>query len=238
MTNDTPRRPRAYDKGMATEGSPDPRKHWESVYSAKATTEVSWYQSEATLSHELIRKVAPDRSSAILDVGGGASTLVDSLVEEGYSNVGVLDIASNALDAAKARLGPAAGRVRWLTGNVLDADIADHTIDVWHDRAVFHFLLSADDRGRYVGQVRRTLRPGGHVIIATFAEDGPEQCSGLHVARYDAAQMQAEFGPDFELLDSIREEHTTPSGKRQSFRYCIFAYAIRDVPLRRGPFLS
>ena len=217
----------------------DPRKHWESVYSARRATDVSWYQREATLSRELIRKVAPDRSAAILDVGGGASTLVDSLIADGYSNLTVLDIAANALDTARARLGAAAARVRWMTGDVLDPDIADHTIDVWHDRAVFHFLLSAEDRHRYVDQVRRTLRRDGHVIIATFAEDGPERCSGLPVARYDAAQMQAELGSDFQLLDSIREEHVTPAEKRQSFRYCLFAKAaITDAPPRRGPSLS
>lgn len=217
----------------------DPRKHWESVYDARRATDVSWYQREATLSRELIRMVAPDPASAILDVGGGASTLVDSLIADGYSNLTVLDIAANALDTARARLGAAAVRVRWMTGDVLDPDIADHTIDVWHDRAVFHFLLSAEDRRRYVDQVRRTLRRAGHVIIATFAEDGPEQCSGLAVARYDAAQMQAELGSDFELLDSIREEHVTPADKRQSFRYCLFANAaITDAPPRREPSLS
>lgn len=214
----------------------DARKHWESVYNAKRATEVSWYQPEATLSCELIRRVATAPSSAILDVGGGASTLVDLLLKDGYSNVIVLDIAANALATAEARLGASAAAVRWITGDVLDPDIGDHTIDVWHDRAVFHFLLSAEDRRRYVAQVRRTLRRDGHLIIATFAEDGPEQCSGLPVARYGAAQMQAEFGPDFQLLDSIREEHITPAGKRQAFRYSLFAQsAVMDAPPRRGP---
>ena len=202
----------------------DVRDHWESIYGTKAPTEVSWYQREATLSLELIRQIAPSQTAAILDVGGGASTLVDSLVSLRYSNITVLDIAANALANAQARLGSEAQRVRWIAGDALALDLAAHSVDVWHDRAVFHFLLSPEDRQRYVAQVRRVLRPNGHVIIATFAEDGPTRCSGLPVVRYNAEQLHGEFGDDFHLLTTLREEHTTPSAARQSFRYCLCSF--------------
>jgi ubiquinone/menaquinone biosynthesis C-methylase UbiE len=202
----------------------DVKNHWESIYSTRDASEVSWYQREATLSVHLIRRVAPTESVAILDVGGGASTLVDSLVSLGYIDVTVLDIAANALANARARLDSKAQRVRWIAGDVLALDLPDHSVDVWHDRAVFHFLLLPEDRRRYVAQVRRVLRANGHVIIATFAEDGPTKCSGLPVARYDAAQLHGQFGNDFQLLSSVREEHVTPGGGRQRFRYCLCSF--------------
>ena len=202
----------------------DARSHWESIYGTKAVDEVSWYQREATVSLRLIQGVTSDRNAAILDVGGGASTLVDSLVSLGYTNVTVMDIAANALANARARLGAEAGRVHWIAGDVLTLDLPDHSVDVWHDRAVFHFLTSIDDRRRYVSQVRRVLQPNGHVIVATFAEDGPTRCSGLPVIRYDAEHLHAEFGEGFQLLTTIREEHTTPTGARQLFRYCLCSY--------------
>ena len=207
----------------------DVKNHWESIYSAKDASEVSWYQREATVSIELIRQVAPTRTAAILDVGGGASTLVDSLVSLGYSDVTVLDIAASALATARARLDAKAQRVRWIAGDVLALQLPDHSVDVWHDRAVFHFLLLPEDRRRYVEQVRRVLRPNGHVIIATFAEDGPTKCSGLPVARYDAAQLHDEFGDDFQLLSTIREEHVTPSGGHQRFRYCLCSFHSQKI---------
>ncbi|HSP15384.1 MAG TPA: class I SAM-dependent methyltransferase [Thermoanaerobaculia bacterium] len=202
----------------------DSKTHWESIYSTKNVTEVSWYQREPALSVQLIQRVASDPAAVILDVGGGASTLVDSLVGLHYRNVTVLDIAANALAAAQTRLGSNADRVRWLAGDVLALDLPDHSVDVWHDRAVFHFLLSPEQRQRYVAQVRRVVRKHGHVIVATFAEDGPVRCSGLPVARYDAQQLHGEFGAGFDLLTTLREEHTTPSGARQSFRYCLCAF--------------
>jgi ubiquinone/menaquinone biosynthesis C-methylase UbiE len=203
----------------------DSRDHWETIYGTKAATDVSWYQLEATVSLQLIRQVAPSHTAAILDVGGGASTLVDSLVSLHYSNITVLDIAANALASARARLGSKAERVRWIAGDALAIDLPDHSIDVWHDRAVFHFLLSAEDRRRYVAQVKRVLRNDGHVIIATFAEDGPTRCSGLPVERYNAEQLHGEFGDEFRLLTSVRERHITPGGTHQSFRYCLCSYA-------------
>jgi ubiquinone/menaquinone biosynthesis C-methylase UbiE len=202
----------------------DVKNHWESIYSEKAATDVSWYQREASLSIQLIQHVAPGKTHSILDVGGGASTLVDSLISLKYADITVLDIAANALANARSRLGSKSERVRWIAGDVLTIDLPDHSVDVWHDRAVFHFLLLPEDRQRYVAQVRRLVRPNGHVIIATFAEDGPTRCSGLPVARYDAAQLHGEFGDDFQLLNTIREEHLTPGGGRQRFRYCLCSF--------------
>jgi ubiquinone/menaquinone biosynthesis C-methylase UbiE len=202
----------------------DVKSHWETIYRTKSAAEVSWYQREATLSLQLIRELAPDRSASIIDVGGGASTLVDSLLEAGYDNLAVIDIATAALATAQKRLGSSAERVRWIASDVLALNLPDHSVDVWHDRAVFHFLIAAEDRKRYVEQVKRILRPEGHVIIATFAEDGPEKCSGLPVARYDAEHLHGEFGAEFRLLRTLREDHTTPGGMVQRFRYCICSY--------------
>ena len=199
----------------------DPRAHWQKVYETKKPTEVSWYQPAAKVSLSLIRRVAPDRSAAIIDVGGGASTLVDGLLAAGYSSVSVLDVSSAALAQASERLGGDAARVTWLEANVLDAALPASAYDVWHDRAVFHFLTEAADRERYVKQVRRSVRPGGYVMVATFASDGPTKCSGLEVARYAPEELHGEFGSDFQLVDSAREEHHTPTGAVQPFIYCL-----------------
>jgi len=199
----------------------DPRAHWQKVYETRKPTEVSWYQPAAGVSSSLIRRVAPDRSAAIIDVGGGASTLVDGLLAAGYSSVSVLDVSSAALAQASERLGGDAARVTWLEANVLDAALPASAYDVWHDRAVFHFLTEAVDRERYVKQVRRSVRPGGYVMVATFASDGPTKCSGLEVARYAPEELHGEFGSDFQLVDSAREEHHTPTGAVQPFIYCL-----------------
>jgi ubiquinone/menaquinone biosynthesis C-methylase UbiE len=200
----------------------DSRAHWESVYQAKRADEVSWFQREPAVSRELIQRVAPDRSSRIIDVGGGASTLVDALLATGYEALTVLDIADGALAQARVRLGERAGRVQWMAGDVRTIDLPAAAFDVWHDRAVFHFLTDARDRAAYAGQLRRAVRPGGHAIVATFAEDGPERCSGLPVVRYSPEALRLEFGEPFRLIDSVRELHTTPSGSSQSFVYCLF----------------
>ena len=199
----------------------NPRDHWESVYEEKAPDEVSWFQLEPRLSHALITGAAPLPGARIVDVGGGASTLVDLLLADEYSNVTVLDLVAGALTRAQARLGADAARVTWLTADVLSHTFAPQSIDVWHDRAVFHFLTRADDRARYISQVRHAVRPGGHVLVATFAEDGPTRCSGLAVARYSPAQLHGVFGAGFVLEQSVREDHTTPSGARQAFAYCL-----------------
>lgn len=200
----------------------NPKEHWETIYTTKSPSEVSCFQRQPTLSLDFIREIAPDRRALIIDVGGGASTLVDSLLSLGYQQPMVLDIADQALAHSRARLGPRADDVQWLCGSVLDAPLPDRAFDVWHDRAVFHFLTDAEDRRQYVSQVRRALRPEGHVVIATFAEDGPTRCSGLQIARYSAPELEAEFGTQFRLIRTAREEHSTPSGSLQAFRYCLF----------------
>jgi len=199
----------------------DAEAHWEKVYTTKAPTDVSWYQPDAELSLKLIRQAAPDHAAAIIDVGGGASTLVDGLLDEGYTNVTVLDLSASALGQAAARLGEDAGGVRWIEADIRDADLAVHAYDVWHDRAVFHFLTAPADRRRYVEQVLRAVKVGGHVLVATFASDGPTHCSGLEVARYEPDELHAQFGSEFELLKSVREQHKTPSGAVQPFVYCM-----------------
>ena len=199
----------------------DPRSHWQRVYTTKKPTEVSWYQPTAALSVSMIRRVAPDHAAAIIDVGGGASTLVDGLLADGYKNVTVLDVSGAALAEASARLGSEAARVTWLEANVLDAALPASVYDVWHDRAVFHFLTEVPDRKRYVQQVRAAVRLGGYVMVATFASDGPTKCSGLDVARYSPQELHGQFGSEFQLLESAREEHHTPAGSIQPFVYCL-----------------
>lgn len=195
--------------------------HWESVYQTKAVDEVSWYRPHLEVSLSLIEQAATDCGSAIIDVGGGEATLVDDLVARGYRNVTVLDISQAAIEVAKARMGSAATSVRWITGDITAVELEAARYDVWHDRAVFHFLTNADDRAAYVRQVARAVTVGGHVIVATFGLDGPEKCSGLDVVRYDAENLHGEFGPKFRLLDSVTELHETPWGAPQQFMYCF-----------------
>ena len=197
------------------------RDHWESIYHSKPAWEVSWYQREATISRAHIQRVTPELDSPIIDVGGGASTLVDGLLDAGYRAVTVLDLAPSALAVAQQRLGERAGRVRWSASDVLTTPLPAARYAVWHDRAVFHFLTDPKDRMRYVAQTRWVVRPGGHVIVASFAPEGPARCSGLEVVRYSPEMMHAQFGQGFRLLDSVREDHHTPSGVTQAFVYCL-----------------
>jgi ubiquinone/menaquinone biosynthesis C-methylase UbiE len=178
------------------------------------------------LSLTFIHRFTPDVHSAIADVGGGASTLVDNLLRAGYNNVMVLDVSAAALRQARKRLGDAATQVSWREANVMDPVLPERSIDFWHDRAVFHFLTNPYDRAQYVQQVRRVLRPGGYALIATFAEDGPQRCSGLEVVRYGVSELQAQFGEGFLLVAAEREDHPTPTGVHQAFQYCLF----RSVP--------
>lgn len=204
----------------------DRRQHWERIYAEKRPDEVSWFQAEARLSLDLITRAAsPD--AVIADIGGGASRLVDGLLERGFHDIRVLDLSAAALSASRARLGPRADSVAWITADVLTAAFAPASIDVWHDRAVFHFLTDRADRARYVEQVRRAVRPGGLVLVATFAEDGPLKCSGLEVARYSAESLHGEFGDDFRVVESAREAHRTPSGAEQRFTYCLCRFEPR-----------
>jgi 2-polyprenyl-3-methyl-5-hydroxy-6-metoxy-1,4-benzoquinol methylase len=195
--------------------------HWENVYQTKAVDEVSWYRPHLETSLTLIEHATPGTGSAVIDVGGGEATLVDDLVERGYSDVTVLDISQAAIDVAKGRVGCAGASVHWIAGDITAVELEAARYDVWHDRAVFHFLTSPDDRAAYVRQVARSVRIGGHVIIATFGLDGPEKCSGLDVVRYNAESLHGEFGRKFRLLESITELHETPWGAPQQFMYCF-----------------
>jgi SAM-dependent methyltransferase len=208
----------------------DRRAHWERVYSEKSPDQVSWFQAEARLSLDLITRFAVSPTASIVDVGGGASRLVDGLLARGYRELRVLDLSASALAATHARLGTGGDRVHWSVGDVLEAEFTAQSVDVWHDRAVFHFLTDPADRARYVAQVRHAVRPDGLVLVATFAEDGPLKCSGLEVARYSPEALHHEFGDDFVVLESHREEHRTPWDAVQQFTYCLCRYA----PGRRG----
>lgn len=199
----------------------DPRTHWETVYRTKDFHEVSWFQAEARRSLDLIDAVCPDRAAPIIDVGAGASVLVDNLLEAGYRDLSVLDLSDTALKISRARLGADSAKVKWMRADILRTELDKHAYAVWHDRAVFHFLTDAADRKAYVEQVRCAVRPGGHVLIATFAEDGPDRCSGLPVVRYSAEGLHSEFGTGFQLVRKEHEDHHTPLGGEQSFLYCL-----------------
>jgi 2-polyprenyl-3-methyl-5-hydroxy-6-metoxy-1,4-benzoquinol methylase len=195
--------------------------HWEGVYATKGENEVSWFQKSPAISLEMIRQANPDPEAAIVDIGGGASRLVDSLLQEGYRSIAVLDLSAHALDAAKARIGPAAAGVDWIVADITAWQPA-RSYDVWHDRAAFHFLTEPHDRAAYLERLRSAIRPGGQVIIGTFALDGPEKCSGLPVQRYDSAALAAELGAEFELMDSRSEVHHTPWNSTQAFQFSRF----------------
>ena len=196
--------------------------HWERIYSTKPPTEVSWYQPEPSLSLELIAAAGKGLDARVMDVGGGASVLVDRLLDRGCERVTVLDVSATALERAKARLGRRAERVSWLVGDVTELTVPEGAFDIWHDRALFHFLTEPGDRRKYAQAAVRALTPRGHVVIATFAIDGPPKCSGLDVARYSPATLQSELGPAFELRETRTEVHTTPRGVQQPFLYARF----------------
>ena len=198
----------------------DRKAHWETVYRDKSETQVSWFQESPALSLELISALAPAPDAAIIDMGGGASRLVDALVAHGYGDVTVLDLSQGALQAAQARLGAAHG-VEWIAADATDWR-PHRTYDLWHDRAAFHFLTSPEDRARYIQRLTEALAPGGHAIIATFAPDGPDRCSGLPIVRYDAAALSAELGEVFTLMDTCTHAHSTPWGSVQRFQFSVF----------------
>ena len=198
----------------------DAKSHWERVYRTKQPNEVSWYRPHLDISLQLIEGAAPNRDAQIIDVGGGESTLVDDLLARRYHNLSILDVSSTALAVAKERLGDSANTVNWLCGNVTTIDLTRHQYDVWHDRAVFHFMTESKDRAAYVRQVAHAVKPGGHVIVATFGPEGPAQCSGLDVVRYDPESLHGEFGTSFRLVKHLTELHLTPAGLIQQFIYC------------------
>ncbi len=199
----------------------DKKGHWESIYSQKRSSEVSWYQQHPEYSLSLIESSGVDKSVQIIDIGGGASTLVDCLLATGFRNISVLDIADSAISQAKTRLAQQAEKIKWIVQDITSFK-TDQLYELWHDRAVFHFLTNADDRSSYLKTISRALKPGAHVIIATFNLNGPEKCSGLDVVRYSPETLSQTFGDGFLLHETKTEKHQTPSGAWQSFVYCHF----------------
>jgi 2-polyprenyl-3-methyl-5-hydroxy-6-metoxy-1,4-benzoquinol methylase len=198
----------------------DTKRHWENVYTTKAPDAVSWYRRHLETSLALIERAADARESSIIDVGAGESTLVDDLLLRGYKNLSVLDVSQTAIEVTKKRLGSAAEQVRWLVGDIVEIELEPCAYDLWHDRAVFHFLTTPERRITYVQQVTRAVKPGGHVIVSTFGPEGPTECSGLKVMRYGAESLHGEFGGRFRLVESSKELHQTPFGTTQQFLYC------------------
>lgn len=199
----------------------DAQTHWENIYSKKTADAVSWYRPHLETSLELIERAAPGPLASIIDIGGGESTLADDLLARGYQNITVLDISQTAIDVSKTRLNAASEHIRWLVSDITKAKIEFSAYDVWHDRAVFHFLTASEERIAYVRQVANAVKAGGHVIVSTFGPEGPTKCSGLDVVRYDAESLHREFGVRFRLLESSKELHRTPSDKIQQFLYCF-----------------
>jgi SAM-dependent methyltransferase len=194
--------------------------HWDHIYETKAGNELSWFQEHPAISLDLIRATGAKPGAAIIDIGGGKSRLVDALLDEGFC-ASVLDLSGSALAAAKARLGSRSAKVAWITADVTAWEPSE-TYDLWHDRAAFHFLTEAAGRQAYAERVAKAVRPGGHVIIGTFAPDGPERCSGLPVQRHDAASIGAVLGERFTLVQSRRRDHVTPAGRTQRFQFSTF----------------
>lgn len=203
--------------------------HWEHVYQSKQVDQVSWFQEHAIQSLAMLHESGVGTRGAILDVGGGASTFVDDLLADGYRNVTVVDIAEAALSATRRRLGADAAHVQWVVGDVTQLSLAANAFDFWHDRAVFHFLTEEVERQAYVRAVLRSLKPGGYLMVATFAEDGPERCSGLPAMRYPPSALQGAFGEAFSLARHAREEHRTPFGTTQAFTYCLFRRSSTEL---------
>ena len=194
--------------------------HWDTVFRSKAPESVSWYRPHLEASLELIARHATGRSASIIDVGAGESTLVDDLLTGGYEAITILDVSKTAMETTKTRLGPAAEKVRWVVGDITRVTLPHQAFDVWHDRAVFHFLVDSNERRRYVESVVNAVRPGGCVIVSTFGPEGPTKCSGLEVMRYDTEALHREFGRRFRIEASSEELHRTPWGTVQQFVYC------------------
>ena len=204
------------------------KKHWGDVYQEKSPSELSWYQKEPKLSLELIRCTNVASNDAIIDVGGGASVLVDYLSKESFTNLTVLDISENAIAMAKKRLGDTAKSIEWIVSDITQFDTSQK-FSLWHDRALFHFLTDPSDREIYVKALIKAIRTEGHLIIATFATGGPEKCSGLEIVQYNSEKMIAELGDNFSLVEERKEIHITPANKEQEF---IFFHFLR-VPKKR-----
>ena len=200
----------------------DKKAHWEDVYNQKKPDQVSWYTPHLDLSLRVLVNAGLNPSSCIIDVGAGASTLVDDLIERGMKAATVLDISAEALAVSKARLGQRASGVEWIEADITQAKLRKGYYDIWHDRAVFHFLTDAEDRRRYVAVATNALKPQGQLVMATFSLDGPPRCSGLDIVRYSPQTLQAELGKGFRFIEALEEEHQTPFDTTQKFIYCRF----------------
>jgi SAM-dependent methyltransferase len=196
--------------------------HWEKVYSTKSTQKLGWYKPHLQTSLSWIRGLNLAVDAPVIDVGGGASTLVDDLLEAGYRSITVLDISEKAASSVKARLGKKAELVTWLEGDITSVDLPTHYYELWHDRAVFHFLTEHEQQRKYRDNLLRALKPGGHLIISTFAPEAPAKCSGLPVQRYSPEQLENTVGGEFELKHHLKELHITPGGVEQMYLYCQF----------------
>jgi len=194
--------------------------HWEMVYETKSDRQVSWFREHLDNSLRMILQTKVSKEATIIDVGGGSSTLADDLLEQGFADISVLDISAKALEKSRARLGTRAAQIEWIEADITQVSLPENHYDVWHDRAVFHFLTDAEDRRKYVELVMRSLKIGGHIIVASFGENGPNKCSGLEVLRYSPETMHNEFGGGFKLVKSLNETHETPFGTTQEFVYC------------------
>lgn len=202
----------------------DPAEHWQQMYMTRLPTEVGWYEPDPAMSRRLVTRALDQGAESVIDVGGGASSLVDHLLDLGVERIAVLDISEAGIALSRRRLAQRAAQVQWMIGDVTAMEDVGH-FDVWHDRAVFHFLLDPEPRRRYVALCERAVGPGGTAVIATFAPDGPERCSGLPVRRYDPDDLARELGPGWDLVDSERSTHTTPSGVEQPFVYSTLRLA-------------
>jgi ubiquinone/menaquinone biosynthesis C-methylase UbiE len=201
---------------------PDQESHWGSVYKSKSPMQVSWYQPHLKKSLELIAKAGVSKDASIIDVGGGASTLADDLIAQGFANISVLDISAESLEASKKRLGKTAQEINWIVSDITDAQLPKSHFELWHDRAVFHFLTDDKDKHKYKRILLDTLKPQAFVIIATFSLTGPMKCSDLEVARYSSETLSQELGNHFKLIEHLEESHKTPLGAAQNFTYCLF----------------
>ncbi len=200
------------------------KSRWEHVYSSTDVTSVSWFQARCNTSLRLIRAAQLPVEARLIDVGGGASTLVDGLLEDGFVDLTVLDLSVAALRNARVRLGARGVTVKWLQGDITEIDLSSRSFDIWHDRAAFHFLTTPQARAAYLARMSGALKDGGSVIIATFGLDGPERCSGMPVCRYDAKALSQVLGEAFQLQETVLETHRTPAGAAQQFIYCRFSF--------------
>jgi len=197
------------------------KQHWENIFQTKSDQQKSWYQSYPSISIELIEELHPGKNAAIVDIGGGDSLLVDSLLDKGYTNITVLDISASAIENSKKRLGDKSHQVKWVTSDILDFH-GHEQFNVWHDRAAFHFLTTDAEIENYVETCRTLIAPSGYLILGTFSESGPQKCSGLDVKRYSESSMTVRFAQGFDRIRCVEENHVTPTKAKQDFLFCVF----------------